>query len=361
MELSRAVSKGADMFFIRADGNAVIGAGHLMRCLTVADEVKKRQAVSVLCSDSNSASLARERGYFTYILGEEPFSEQEAVKVLGILKSETKREGREDCPVVLVDSYIAGEAYIRMLAGAAKVACLDDMAQTVRPAAWKVINYNVYANKEEYRRLYDNAGAELPCLILGPAYAPIRPQFLERKHRFRPIAKSILITTGGGDHENIAGKILEHLLKNEKLKKMQYHVVSGAFSPNYEALQKLKECYENITVHRNVENMAELMADCDIAITAGGSTVYELCAVGTPFICFAYAENQRRMVTYMEAEEADMGAGYYPEDRVGVLDKIDEVVGKLSQSEEKRRLFSDIVIKITDDRGAARLAEELLL
>ena len=349
------------MLFIRADGNAVIGAGHLMRCLTVADEVIKRQAVTILCADSKSASLAKERGYPTYILEEEPFSEKEAIKVLSILKNEAKKISLETGgPVLLIDSYNAGEDYIRMLAKAANIVCLDDMVQ-IYPGAWKIVNYNIFAKEEEFRRLYETAGIELPKLILGPAYIPLRPQFLETRHRVRPLAERVLITTGGGDHDNLAGKILQHILKNEKLKGLQYHVVSGAFNPNYEELIKLKENYENIIIHKNVENMAELMADCDMAITAGGSTVYELCAVGTPLISFGYTQNQKRLVTYMAKLDSDMGAGYYPDNEKEVLDKIVLAVEKLNQSEEKRRYFSNIEQKIADGRGAARLAEELLI
>ena len=56
------------MFIIRADGNAKIGAGHLMRCLTIAEAVRKLPdgpEILVLCADEDSAKLASDRGFRT--------------------------------------------------------------------------------------------------------------------------------------------------------------------------------------------------------------------------------------------------------------------------------------------------------
>ena len=49
------------MYYFRADGSAVTGAGHLMRCLTVAQELQKRiehpEELCFLCAEQASAEL----------------------------------------------------------------------------------------------------------------------------------------------------------------------------------------------------------------------------------------------------------------------------------------------------------------
>ena len=66
-----------------------------------------------------------------------------------------------------------------------------------------------------------------------------------------------------------------------------------------------------IHIHCNVTNMAELMAESEVALSAGGSTLYELCAVGVPVIAFSFAENQERLVqTFVKRGIAQYGGNY---------------------------------------------------
>ena len=147
------------MYIIRADGNAVIGAGHLMRCMTVAEELKRRGAqVLFLCADGQSASMAAEHGFESESLcdsvsgtgGRKEALQSELPAWERILK---RRNCLQD-NVILADSYRITDIYLEGLKRFGRVAMLDDMGQR-RFLADLIINYNAPADPEVYRRLYE--------------------------------------------------------------------------------------------------------------------------------------------------------------------------------------------------------------
>lgn len=272
---------------------------------------------------------------------------------------------------------------------------MDDMCREVFPAE-VIVNYNAFAKSEDYLSLYEQA-KKLPQFYLGSEFIPIRSQFTDRHFTAKETVQSLLITTGGGDAENLAGSITELLLQDERTKKLHFHVVSGAFNPHMAELKKLEACHDNVTIHKNVTDMAALMCDCDIAVTAGGTTVYELCALGVPFVCFSYADNQDALVSFigesgaalsagsmsgktaasgarsMSGRETAPGAGSMMgseaapdtvcgacDTREPVLDRIREQVSRLTESVNLRKECFESERRLIDGQGAARLAKRLL-
>ena len=135
------------MYIIRADGNASIGAGHLMRCLTIAEELKRNAQTDIVfwCADEQSAGIARDSGFLTRVLHTDytcPESE------LGLWKEYFEQNGPKDRKevLILIDSYYATDTYLRSLAGFGGVYVMDDMGQKAFPAEG-VVNYNAFADE----------------------------------------------------------------------------------------------------------------------------------------------------------------------------------------------------------------------
>ena len=164
------------------------------------------------------------------------------------------------------------------------------------------------------------------------------------------------MTTGGGDRENIAGKILETIGDGM----CRIHVVSGPYNPHGAWLDSYAAAHPGVTVYRQVTRMAELMSRCDLAVTAGGTTVYELCALGVPFVCFSYAENQEALAEYAGAREAGLYAGKYHQAPAETLENIGSMVRRAAADSELRQRMSRRARELVDGRGAGRLAEALL-
>lgn len=328
--------------FCRADGNARIGAGHLMRLMSITDSVKER--VTYLCAEKESSLLPEKRGYKTIVL-QTPYNKMEEEIPLFPDIFISPRENN----LILVDSYYVTKHYLAVLSTFGRVVLLDDFGTEVFPVEG-ILNYNVFADRTWYEKMYPGK----KCFV-GPAYLPLREQFCKetgaKKER-----KGILLTTGGGDKDNIAGEILKLILKPDR----EIHVVAGSFSPNIEQLRKFSEGKENIVLHCDVKNMAELMNSCRLGITAGGTTVYEMWATGLPFVCFSYAENQEKLEEYVGMGQLGFAAGKYHREPAKVLKKIKEYVEQAENNEELCISMAQKGKKLVDGKGALRLYKELL-
>lgn len=360
------------MYIIRADGNAKIGAGHLMRCLTVAESLGKmlgsRQEIIFFCADEQSAEMAASCGFQTKVLGTDFQNMESELPVWAeLLQGEELPEGgelpheealfgenaiSEKRHVILVDSYYVTDEYLKRLGGYGRVFLMDDMQEHTYPVDG-VINYNVFADADSYRLLYE--GTETVCFV-GRAYVPVRQQFLNRDYRVSEVVKNVLITTGGGDRDNIAGAVLKAIY----CENMEFHVVTGRYNPNLDALKELEETCANVHIYYDVSDMAGLMQKCDIAVTAGGTTIYELAVLGIPFLCFSYAKNQEALTEYIGVNGIAGFLGAYHRNAEAVLDNLQVLFGQYCAEYDLRKACYEKERELIDGKGAVRLAEQLL-
>ncbi len=344
---SETGEKKADIV-IRADGNAHIGAGHLMRCLTIAEEVGDRERVVFWCADETGAAQVRTRGYQVQTLETDYRDMESELALLEKMAGKGKK-------IFLVDSYYVSSEYLRALRTFGAVYLLEDVPGHVWPVDG-VINYNAFAVEEDYRKLYEQSMR--PRLYIGAAYVPLRRQFTGRRYQVRDQVRELLLTTGGGDRENIAGQILETI--SDIIKDICIvHVVSGPYNPHGEWLDSYAKAHPQVRVHRQVEDMARLMQQCDLAVTAGGTTVYELCALGVPFVCFSYAGNQEALTAYAGQQEIGLDAGQFHRDPEGTLERIKGLTRQAAVDMKLRQRMSRRAREMVDGAGAKRLAAAL--
>ncbi len=342
------------MYYFRADGSAATGAGHLMRCLTVAQELQKRteqpEEICFLCAEKASAELLQSYDMPVKILGTDPSHLEGELPVLEQLVKGTGH-------VFLVDSYAVTNHYLRKLHRSGRVYLLDDMQQQGFPVDG-VINYNLFASAEKYRELYDKKTAR----YLGAAYVPVRQQFCEaaKQYTLPDVVTDILITTGGGDRDNIAGEILQELCEHSLAgKAVRYHLVVGRFNPNREKMERYASEHSEVVLHCDVRDMAELMASCQLAVTAGGTTIYELSVLGVPFVCFSYTENQEGLTKWLGEHGITGYGGAWHRDLAGTRKAIGSWCLEAWEKKELRQNAYEAERALIDGQGAARIAEIL--
>ena len=351
-----------DIYF-RTDGNSEIATGHLMRCLAIARACARMgAAVAFIVSDEESLSLLRERfavpQEFQVCSLHTDFKnpEQEIPALLScpffcradnavgapenVLRCNTVDADAPAVPDVFhvrpwlfIDSYYATPAYFQALRSCFRVAYLDDL-RSIDCAVDLLINYDT----EEPCACYDHAARRL----LGPRCTPLRRQFVNVCYEVRPTAGDVLFSTGGTDPYRIAETLLTILypeygpadcgsaagslsllrerfyamqparFKSESLpllRSLHYHVLTSRSNTRYEALQALAQVCPSIHIHTDVKEVAALMASCDLAVSAGGTTLCELCAVGVPSVSYLMAENQRTVVESYEKKQLIPCAG----------------------------------------------------
>lgn len=294
---------GADrIVYIRTDGNSNIAAGHLVRCLSIARNcLKLDMPVCFLLSDEESKALLeaflteelkQDKHFFVKILKTAKYDdlEQELPEILDLLTAESSpfTDNHQREIIYLLDSYFVTENYLSQIRTAAKIVYIDDLQLFDYPVDL-VINYDVIpeASMSAYRAAYQRAGRTL----LGASYTPLRSQFENRAITVKETVSDILVTTGGSDPYHFCVEFIRQYA-NHSPALPTLHVVIGSLSRDKDELYALSKEHSFLRLYENVTDMASLMSKCDLAVSAAGTTLYELCALGIPAISFTMADNQ---------------------------------------------------------------------
>jgi len=351
------------MIIFRTDANPHIATGHLMRCLTIAHAC---QSIGLppcfVLADTVSLEmyekLCTEQTYPVEILNsryDTPDTELPAFMEL---------IARKKAGSVLVDSYFVSAAYLAALKAHTRVIYMDDLntfpqAEDTPPCPVDMlIDYGAKAAYTPQDEMAEEKPS--PKRLLGPSYAPLRAEFCDVSYTVREQIENVLVTTGGTDKAGMTGQIIAEVRESLGAG-VTCHVVVGAMNRYREELSQRAAIDPRIILYEDCKNMAALMQKCDLAISAAGSTLYELCAVGVPTICFVVAENQRANALGLSSRRAVVYAGNAAE--VAVAEGaafFTPHIHALAADFPRRRALSLRMKSIVDGRGAARIAAELV-
>lgn len=330
--------------YIRTDANETIGTGHVMRCLSIAQAMRRRGTdVIFLAADSRTEGIAAEQGFSTVCLHSVWNDLEQELETL------TRFLQENEAALLLVDSYYVTPRYLEALGRYTRLAYIDDLELSTYPADL-LIRYAIYSEKGTGRTGSD--------ILAGCAYAPLKQQFLELGKRgvSEPAAR-ILVLTGGTDPYHVALRLASHVVGAEKYRRLRFDIVCGRYSQDREELCRLAAETEQILVHFQVDHMEDLMQAADLAVTAGGTTLYELCACGTPSVCYVLADNQiRNAQTFAEKGLMLYGGDVRQE---GWLAQVLGQMGRLVQDRALRENMAEKMQRLVDGRGAERIAEAL--
>jgi UDP-2,4-diacetamido-2,4,6-trideoxy-beta-L-altropyranose hydrolase len=263
---------------IRADASTAIGSGHVMRCLTLAE------------------ALRRAGGEIVFLCRRLPGHLGDEIARRGFTVSWAAGAGEDDpaavpcveADLLIVDHYGIDwrwEAAMRPRVKAIMV--IDDLSD--RPHDCDLLlDQNLLSDLEtRYRGLVPAA-----CrLLLGPGYALLRDEFYAAAARVRERVdiKHLLIFFGGGDPDNLTGRALRELHETD----FTADVVIGASNPHRDEIAALcRAGGGRYTLHVQTGRMAELMARADLALGAGGGSHWERCLLGLPALVVTVADNQ---------------------------------------------------------------------
>ena len=346
------------LVYFRTDGNSHIATGHLVRCLSIADACfSLGMKVCFLVSDQESKALLQSFDpacrFPVRILETAVYDdlEKELPEVLGILNEAGQAE-----QIFFLDSYYVTEHYLSAVRTAAKVAYLDDLQLFDYPADL-LINYDVIpeSRSASYQAAYQNAARTL----LGASYTPLRAQFTDLQPYCRDRVSNILVTTGGSDPYHFCLRLIAAFRENSFLHLCQLHVVVGRLNEDKDKLYKLADELPFLQLHENVSDMASLMASCDLAVSAAGTTLYELCAAGVPSMSFCLADNQLTAAKAFDEAGAIPCAGDIRRSCDEVLGNVMNFVTYMSENSKKRKAALETMRQLVDGKGAMRIAKAL--
>ena len=137
-------------------------------------------------------------------------------------------------------------------------------------------------------------------------------------------------------------------------------IVCGKYNTHRGKLEALAKEDGHLRILTDVEDMASLMCESDLCITACGSTIYELCAVGVPFVCYALADNQMGLAAYLEKKGPAPYCGAFHEAKERTLEKIVTETARLAKDYQARVSQCMEQRKLVDGNGALRIAGVIL-
>ena len=332
-------------FYIRADGNPEIGTGHIMRCLAIARAARKmgRNCIFITADEAMVPLLTEQDFPFICLHSVWNDLDRETPQMEALIRERNIR-------CLLVDSYFVTPDYLERLHRLTHVAYMDDLNLFHYPCS-TLINYQIYAEEWSYPERYPDTR-----LLLGPKYAPLREEFQNLPRRtVREQVKDVLVTTGGSDPLNIAGQIVQRAKQTPEVADLTYHIVAGRFNQHLPMLEHLEQDHTGVVIHRNVQRMSELMLACDITVSAGGSTLHELAACGTPTICFAMADNQLEgIVAFGNGYMNNAGDIRVCRERI-IQSILGQLVALQNDGAERVRQAKKLQ-SLVDGRGAQRIA-----
>lgn len=331
----------------RVDAFVGIGTGHLMRCLALAQAWKDARRGKVMfityCESKRLMALLQKENFELHLLREPHPHSSDWNLIKKILVS------APDCWVVL-DGYHFGLDYqINIKKIGNKLLMIDDMAKLDHYHADLVLNQNLHAFDLKYNCEPNTR------LLLGTQYVLLRREFTRRigfEKKISKIASRILVTLGGTDPNNLSEKVI-FSMQDLNPRSSRVKLVVGYANHNLDKLQKAAEkadlCVEII---EGVSDMSKLMEWADVAVSSGGTTVWELAFMGVPSLIGRIAPIEEYLLQGLEKHGVFVNAGSFSEISSEELhNKLDELI----HDHVMRRNQSALARNLVDGRGCQRV------
>jgi len=339
-----------EVLLVRADANSQIGTGHFMRCLALAQTWQEQGGTAVFLMAPGAALGKRleDEGIREVRLSAQPASIADADESAEVAL-------RNNATWVALDGYQFSAEYQRALKSKIPHLLLfDDIADAERYHADLLLNQNAYAAPDMYA---DRAGN--CALLLGATYLLLRREFQERRDRDRqiaPRARNLLVTFGGSDAENATELALQALALLPS-PAMNVRVLVGASNAQRTALERVAaKLHHSVEFQTDSKRVADEMVWADVAISAAGSTSWELAFMGLPSLLITVSKNQQGCAQYLHRHGSAISLGRQSQVQpVEAAAALSALVG----DKARRGKMSSRGRALIDGRGAERVVQTM--
>lgn len=336
------------MIAIRVDGSGIIGLGHMMRCISIANELRKNEVevFFIIAQDCDDTAIIN-NGFIYYRLHslvENGLNPDETGEILR----------RMTCYSLLVDSYNIFNTDFIKLREIAKVAYIDDIF-AFDYSVDMLINYNLEAN--EFYRTNRHDKCEY---LLGTDYFPLRQEFVNApKYTIVKDVKNILITTGSTDPNGISLFLAQLLGSN--LKNININILIGKYYDEQYIQQIKKVCsiFRAVKIVEWGQNMADIYIQNDIVVSPGSTSCFEAMSMGVPCVSFEFVENHHMQCKMMEELDLSACLGDFSCDLENRENNVLEII-KSELDMEVRRKRQNLYKKYFDCAGTERISKHLI-
>jgi UDP-2,4-diacetamido-2,4,6-trideoxy-beta-L-altropyranose hydrolase len=353
----------------RADASVEIGTGHVVRCVTLADALRQQGADVAFACRALAGDLLGwlgQKNFKTLALEDRSLNHLEAVNTL----ISCQQIWGDEVPVdwLVVDHYALDATWERaMRCQCRRIMVIDDLANRPHDCDLLLDQNQLDVEPNTYQRWVSPECQQL----LGPKFALLRPEFTKLRqhinkeeagsHRFQPGRYSdvanVLIFFGGSDPTGECFKALDALKVLPPGVRLQVDLVAGAGNPQYETLQARCRNLPDVTLHRQVNAMADLMHQATVSIGAGGGTTWERFCLGLPSLVIAVADNQVAISETLAQQGYHL---YLGQSSLVTPTQLAEALQTMLAKPEQRQVFSQAGLALVDGQGTQRVLEAIL-
>ena len=318
---------------ILTEGGINIGLGHIARCTAIDEAFRKRNIIPEWILNADESFVRK-----NVLLVDWP---EDRKRILDKIRN---------ADVAILDSYLLDRSFYADLSNAVKIPVyLDDNIRLDYPRGI-IVNGSIGAEAFNYPRSQDKK------YLLGAEYIPLRSEFWEvEDKKINKDIKNILVTFGGDDSKEMTIATLK-ILKEHYPQCIKNVVVGKSFKKKHD-IEALKDPQINLIFAADARAMKELMIQSDVAICAGGQTLYELARVGIPTVAVAVADNQKNNIEGWSKEGFIEFAGWWH--AVNLSEKILQKIQTLLPYDARLK-YKAIGRGIVDGKGAQRIVNNLL-
>ncbi len=310
-----------------------MGAGHVARCLTLAEAWQDAGGDALLAVDRSAAEHARRMSPAVdlAVLDVEPGTAEDARTTTSL----------SDGAWLVLDGYRfatparpTGE----------RVLVIDDFGHGGRADASIILDQNLGTSADRYRSR--PAGTRL---LLGPAYALLRrdrPVVGARVAARGATPMTVLVSVGGEPSPAVLdhfGTVVGALAADG----VRIDVIGGASPDDLPS-------GPGVTVHGFLDDPGPVIARADLAVAAAGSTVYALCLSRVPAVIVPFHANQEPIARSFH----DAGAALTPAMPSDARETI-ALLRQLLVDDDRRHRLGATAGALVDGGGAARVVAEM--
>ncbi|UCD55158.1 MAG: UDP-2,4-diacetamido-2,4,6-trideoxy-beta-L-altropyranose hydrolase [Candidatus Omnitrophota bacterium] len=322
---------------ILTEGGKDIGLGHITRCISLCQALGERNIIPEL--------IINGKGEVSDLLKNWKFRIFDWIK----LKDKAFKIIAES-DIVICDSFLADISFYESLSNLVKTPVYIDDNKRLDYPRGTVVNVSIYSEEFDYPE------KEGITYLLGTKYTILRKEFWNiPEKKIKSDVESIMVTFGGDDRENITPGIMKFL--KEKYGEYTKNIVVGRGFGCKRTIEGLKDEKTNLIYDPGAEEMKKVMLESDIAVSAGGQTLYELARIGVPVVGVAAAENQlKNLYGWKRAGFLEYAGKHNDKD---IFENISHAFGNILPYLERLKR-SKIGRDTIDGKGAARLCRFLL-
>lgn len=327
---------------IRSDAGHQIGSGHVMRCLTLAEEGILRGHEVAIHSHGIPNHLRR--------MASEVGATCHPVDHSAGSTGDGRAFASAHADVLLVDGYHFTEEFQSgLIAGLTgrdvPIVMIDDNHEIPLEIADLVVNPGAHALPHEYDDLRPTT-----IQMIGADHAivrrSVRAAFRNRSDR-EAGASRILVSIGGTDPLGLSAPLVDELARLHDVEVRVTHGISDDPNPGLEAaISRSGEIVMGIS-----GDVAPSLAWADFAVLGAGTALWEAAHVGLPVIAVTVAQNQVR--TSAAAHEA--GFAIVVDARSRRVSAVVEAVRRLHTDGGRRRTMRLRGKALVDGRGVERI------